>query len=195
MAVKWIWGFESGADKSFYSGSGWSVNRYQTATTGANFFNGSVSVNKTNDLLYDYNYNFPHQPPSIVGGGQYSLKVNPSAYYQSVYDTPEVSLGKLWQSQQPMSIMTPQLGATDTATISFSIHCDLEVSEWPFDGSGFRFAQRFLSLYPQETTTAPLVVTGSGYVFGFPQTASGDIPNNLPTLPPQISLFLQRCYP
>ena len=34
------------------------------------------------------------------------------------------------------------------------------------------------------------MVTGSGYVYGFPQTASGDIPNNLPTLPPQLSLFL-----
>ena len=190
MAVKWIWGFETGADETFYSGSGWSVNRYQTSPTGTtSFFYGQLQSTKA-EILYDYKYNFPHQPPSLVGGGQYSLKVNPAAYYQTVYDSAEPGLRNLWMSTSPMAIMTPPLGATNTATISFSIYCDLEVDQWPFGESGFAFTQRLFSLYPQETTTSPLMTTGSSYQFGTPQTASGDIPNNLPTLPPQLSLFL-----
>ena len=185
-----MWGFEIGADDTFYSGSNWTVNRYITATTGANFYNAGISPNKTDDLLYDYRYNYPHQPTSSVGGGYYSLKVNPPAYHQSVYDTAEASLANLWMSMSPMAVMTPQIGVNDPITISFSMHCDLETSQWPFGEAGFKFSQRFLSLYPEQTTTGPLVVTESDYIGGFPQTASGDVPNNLPLLPPSISLFM-----
>jgi hypothetical protein len=126
MAVKWIWGFESGADKTFYSGSGWQETSWRQI--------GSGSSNPTNDAealeislqsgkytifsenTVDYACNFPHQPPSVVGGGQFSLKLPAIPALPLGYS----SFSGSWPSNMPPTKDGPQ-DVTSSAQNSFLI--------------------------------------------------------------------------
>jgi len=66
MALKFMWGFEIGADVDYYANSNWGISQNQS--TGSDY------------ALYDTQYYEAHQPINGVGGGSRCLKQ--SSYYQ-----------------------------------------------------------------------------------------------------------------
>jgi len=61
MALKFMWGFEIGADVDYYANSGWGV--AQEPATGSDY------------ALYDTQYGEAHLPPTKVGAGYKCLKI------------------------------------------------------------------------------------------------------------------------
>ena len=180
MALKWMWGFEIGADETFYSGSGWqdSLMRFQSTSSGGGTYLDTHIESKN---MVDYKNNFPHQPLSSVGGGYYSLKIDAGEIVD--YNT------SLMASDDPFGVMTLKLGAISTASLSFSVYSDFDQTEWPgaADPNDTLYLQRFMALYPNEATLAPVILAGAGRV-----PMSGASNNQMSTLMPQLQLFMFR---
>ena len=109
MAVKWIWGFESGADKSFYSGSVWYKSFYHIYPFTGDSDEWAHLFSQDTESLYDYSNNFPHQPPSVVGGGQYSLRVDSPPVVNNYDAFPGNRSKKILASYEPLNICSPSL--------------------------------------------------------------------------------------
>ena len=181
MSLKWMWGFEIGADKSFYEGSEWGAATVEGNPSGTSdqFWN----IDTTN--LVDYKANFPHQPSSSVGGGYYSLKID------TEIESLRAPIGnpQLMASIYPFGIMTPPLGTLFTGSLSFSMYADLDQTQWPLSqslgggGMSTLYLQRFLALYPNETELQPISFTGASQGAGL---------NQMSALPPQLQLFMFR---
>ena len=105
MSIKWIWGFESGASREFYSGSAWGVD--SPHPDGSASLYTAAGLTEASDGLYDFSYNYPHQPPTTAGGGRYSLRVG--APFHSSMGGDGVS-GSIDMSELPIGILSPSFG-------------------------------------------------------------------------------------
>ena len=185
MSIKWIWGFESGASREFYSGSGWdrcwSAPYPDAAYAQIGYFSDTENQ-------VDYSANFPHQPPTKAGGGQYSLKVEPGTVLG--FDDGQVT----WQTFQVLSpSVWNNTDVPSTGTLSFSIYNNLDTSEWPVTGAGstdpaeqFGMVQRFLSLYPDDIEVTDITSGSFGAGLGLMTGGMG------PEVPPMLQLFMVR---
>jgi hypothetical protein len=185
MALKWMWGFEIGADETFYSASNWMACAAQQQIWPQDPGGADEPFNvfqKTKDL-YDFKYNFPHQPSGSVGGGYYSFKIEPYSGYRI---TASYGLSVDFSSPGPFSILSPSFGRTHSGSFSFSMYCDFDQTQLPISSSGESwYAQRFLSLYPDETIASHATTNGDMYFL------SGSN-NVLPSMIPQLQLFMFR---
>lgn len=185
MSIRWIWGFETGADETFYSGSDWV--RCSTAVFPSGSYDQIGYFSDTRNQV-DYSCNFPHQPDSTVGGGQYSLKVEPGTIWAT-----EIGQAN-WQSFQVLSPSVWGSGPVpDTGTLSFSMFNNLDTSQWPITSSGpgtsaeqFGMVQRFLSLYPSDIGVTDATSGSLGASLGL---MSGGV---LPEVPPMLQLFMVK---
>ena len=161
MAVKWIWGFESGADETFYSGSGWSRCDSLPYPSASGIYE-ELGFYTDGRNRVDYSCNFPHQPPSTVGGGQYSLKVEPGVIWgNGIGPTSQTA----WQN---FHILSPKVWkdgiVPDTGTLSFSIFNNSDSTAWDTGSNPPHWgtAQRFLSLYPSDIGVKELTSGSAG---------------------------------
>ena len=158
MAVKWIWGFESGADKSFYSGSGWveSITRFSMPEdTDLLSYPSELSFDNGTEACHDFSHNFPHQPPTSVGGGSYCLKTTvPSARHilNSGSD-----LGSYWANWPNYSVFTPVIDPLGSSASCFSFSFQTSVDSNAIQtvtqlGPGTQppniFFEHIISIYP-----------------------------------------------
>jgi len=185
MSIRWIWGFESGADETYYSGSGW--NRCFVSPHPSGTYEQTGYFSDTRNQV-DFSSNFPHQPPNKAGGGQFSLKVEPGTILG--FNDGQAT----WQSFQVLSPSVWKEGEVpDTGTLSFSIYNNLDTTQWPVSGAGssapaeqFGMVQRFLSLYPSDIEVTQ---ANSGSFGQFLSVMTGSI---LPEVPPMLQLFMVR---
>ena len=184
MAVKWIWGFEAGAGREFYSGSGWFVDSPRTDSSASSAYPGQGFMEGT-DSLYDFCFNKPHQPSTVCGGGQYSLKI--AAPWHTAGGGHGIP-GSLDMSEDPIGIMSPSFGNLSQGCLSFSIHSDTDFANWPYDPAvDFGMFQRFLAIYPHSTTMVNTSGSDLGTIFkpGFLDSSISLTPD----LPAQLQLY------
>jgi len=187
MAVKWIWGFETGADETFYSGSGWSRCDSLPYPSASGIYD-ELGFYTDGRNRVDYSCNFPHQPPSDVGGGQYSLKVEPGSIYS-------IAIGQTtWQNFHILSPTVWKDGIVpDTGTLSFSIFNNSDSTAWETGSNPPHFgtAQRFLSLYPSDVGVKELA---SGSFVGALEFLSGSLMSGtvMAEVPPMLQLFVVK---
>lgn len=187
MSIKWIWGFESGASREFYSGSAWGVD--SPHPDGSASLYTAAGLTEASDGLYDFSYNYPHQPPTTAGGGRYSLRV--SAPFHSSTGGDGVP-GSTDMSELPIGILSPSFGNLTEGCLSLSVHSDSDFTDWPEDAPGSGIAdvtrlQRFLALYPEQTNLVP--TSGSDLSSVFKVNFLDSPISQSPNLPAQLQLY------
>jgi len=210
MAVKWIWGFESGADKSFYSGSGWDKSFYHTYPFTGDSDEWDHLFSQDTESLYDYSNNFPHQPPSVVGGGQYSLRVDSPPVVNANDSFPALRDRKILASYEPLNICSPSLvsgfyvSPTDGSSsipahtlnentilndvlISLSIYSNFDQSLLPVEPAGNITFPSGSAFYAQRFLSLYPDLTGETS----PNVPSFKVADSqMLSLPPQVQLYL-----
>jgi len=187
MAVKWIWGFESGASREFYSGSGWGVD--SPHPDGSASLYTAAGLTEASDGLYDFSHNHPHQPPTTAGGGRYSLRVG-APFHSSIGGDGDP--GSIDMSELPFGILSPSFGNLTEGCLSLSVHSDSDFADWPDDAPGSGIAavsrlQRFLALYPEQTNLVP--TSGSDLSSAFKVRFLDSPISQSPSLPAQLQLY------
>lgn len=182
MSIKWIWGFEVGADNSYYEGSDWSqVSPIPAGAPVSPFYGEGLTQNLENCI--DYKNNLPHQPPGKAGGGQYSLRVENGIYTDGPYAAGDTYSGL------SVGVLSPSLSLGTGSSISLSLHSDIDFTEWPnYPGTTPFYIQKFLSIYPNDAQMTQ--TTGSDVTIIFNDSFLSSSLSMVPDLPAQLQLYV-----